>query len=151
RRPLDVATAWPLVGDVAPARPLDVATAWPLVGDVAAAGPLDAATARPSAWARVGSVLEPAAELLALIAAWPGLPETVARRLVAIGHAAPMVDLVLPAIAVADVVAIEVAVDAGRAIGVDVDVAVAASIAPVPAAEHRAGRREAQSPHEAGR
>ena len=63
-----------------------------------------------------------------------------------------MVDLVLPAIAGADRIAVEVAVDVDGAIDVHGRVAVApaaAAIAPAPAAEQGARRRDACAPYEA--
>src|SRR5262249_829527 len=73
-----------------------------------------------------------AAELLALLGAGPVLAELLARRLIAIGDAAAMAGIVLPTVVVGVAATVEVPVDVGRPVGIDVDVGVAAS--PVPAA-----------------
>jgi hypothetical protein len=109
-------------------------------------------SSRSPASARAGPrLLELATELLAMIDAGSRLAKSVACRIVAISDALAVIDLVLPAIAVADIVAVEVSVDVGRSVGVHVDVTVAAPVTPVPAAEDGAGRGEAQAPHEAPR
>src|SRR5205807_236392 len=72
------------------------------------------------------------------------------RAWIAIADALAMLGTVLPPPAVANLGAIEVAIDIHRAIDVHIDVGVAAPT-PVPAAEQRARRREARAPQEAPR
>jgi len=67
------------------------------------------ASARSTSGSR--TLIHLATELLTLIGARPVLAVLLAGGVVAVGHSLAMIDLVLPAAAIANVVAIEVAVD----------------------------------------
>src|SRR5262249_42291387 len=104
----------------------DVATlaALPQVGALATLADVGALAALSEAGLRaVGNL---ATELLALFGARPVLAELLTRRPIAIGDAPAVAGIVLPTVVVGISVAVEVPVDVGRPVGIDVDIGVAA-------------------------
>ena len=150
------AAALPLAALVAP-QLLDISSPRTRTGvaDIALPRPAGARASRPGPG--VGNIagprrlIGPSPELLALLCSRPRLPIALACGRVTVGDAPPVPCIVLPAVAVADIGAVEVAVDVHGAVRIDIHIAAAATITPVPATEDGACGREAQAPHEAGR